>query len=622
MLSYTETVQYDDYVLLRSNMDKDLFTIIKNGGSVYISKRTIKHSKFVGKLYGATYSIDDKGNLEKIEKDQKIDIQGIANSYKEFLSTSGFENDHDSEGTVSTPIDKQPEKKESLASFIPPVGVRDNRNLVDTSTAQKLDEKAIAKMKQKGAHASIIVGALITESKTFEGKTEFSQEKYIKKKLNKHLHLVTILRPTISLMSTSFFEHKPEKIGYISPACLSLMLSLGNVGIDLFCKGSYLQADESIVIKDKDSTKTRSLFTEEPNFITEDYQRDSELMELKDGGKVCVVDECGGLLLAAVVQRMRGWLSQASLKADKKKKKGMSESEDENDTEMLLRSKGVVVHAHRNKSSNEGDRSTHIVCSKEEMSIVVPIPFYMFDLALSQDPQPCSCSHHSQTLLYAPLLIHSKRVKNSDKENQTSDIPTSLQTKADIQSDTSLLQSSSFQPSSSISTSSLTGDVTVLLLLKNSLQFFDSLLIATSNNPFPIFSLLFPFLAFSGSFAIYSPFLDPLSEIAAYLGRTKHAVQVELNSSFVRKWDIDEKKSHPMMEGEIRMGYVLSGVKVLGGISEQIEGIKNAKTIELGPQIDEQIEIPTKRKHSEIEESTPSTDCTEIKTKSKIVKKE
>ena len=67
----------------------------------------------------------------------------------------------------------------------PQPAIRDNRNLVDTSTAQRLDQTDIQRLKDSGAQASEIVGALITSSKTFKGKTAFSQEKYIKKKLQK-----------------------------------------------------------------------------------------------------------------------------------------------------------------------------------------------------------------------------------------------------------------------------------------------------------------------------------------------------------------------------------------------------------------------------------------------------
>lgn len=71
----------------------------------------------------------------------------------------------------------------------------DNRNLVDDNTAQTLTAQQIHEMKQKGASGRQIIDvlvdyreiahilqALIENSKTFQGKTAFSQQKYIKKK--------------------------------------------------------------------------------------------------------------------------------------------------------------------------------------------------------------------------------------------------------------------------------------------------------------------------------------------------------------------------------------------------------------------------------------------------------
>lgn len=84
------------------------------------------------------------------------------------------------------PLPEEDEEEDSVPQ------VRDNRNLVDTSTAQRLDNEDIANMKKKGAKAQEIVGALITQSKTFQGKTVFSQEKYVKKKLKKFILYLNI----------------------------------------------------------------------------------------------------------------------------------------------------------------------------------------------------------------------------------------------------------------------------------------------------------------------------------------------------------------------------------------------------------------------------------------------
>lgn len=62
----------------------------------------------------------------------------------------------------------------------------DNRNVVmgvDTQTI-KLDD--IEKLRESGSSAAEIVGTIIENSKTFAAKTEYSQDKYLRKKEKKY----------------------------------------------------------------------------------------------------------------------------------------------------------------------------------------------------------------------------------------------------------------------------------------------------------------------------------------------------------------------------------------------------------------------------------------------------
>lgn len=49
-------------------------------------------------------------------------------------------------------------------------------------------------------HGTDIIKALESGSSTFAGKTEFSQEKWLKKKAKKYLHYIVARRPTSSLI--------------------------------------------------------------------------------------------------------------------------------------------------------------------------------------------------------------------------------------------------------------------------------------------------------------------------------------------------------------------------------------------------------------------------------------
>lgn len=62
----------------------------------------------------------------------------------------------------------------------------DNRHLLDNGETQSLTHNDIAKLRQSGSSASEIVGTIIENSKSFNTKTEYSQDKYLRKKEKKY----------------------------------------------------------------------------------------------------------------------------------------------------------------------------------------------------------------------------------------------------------------------------------------------------------------------------------------------------------------------------------------------------------------------------------------------------
>lgn len=62
----------------------------------------------------------------------------------------------------------------------------DNRNLIDDGDQQKLKPDDILKLRESGSSASEIVGQIIENSKTFATKTEYSQDKYLRRKEKKY----------------------------------------------------------------------------------------------------------------------------------------------------------------------------------------------------------------------------------------------------------------------------------------------------------------------------------------------------------------------------------------------------------------------------------------------------
>lgn len=132
----------------------------------------------------------------------------------------------------------------------------DNRNIIDDGKSQKLTRDDIEALKEKGIKGQEIVQQLIENSTTFRDKTEFAQEKYIKKKKKKYEAHITILKPSTRILSVMYSAREPAKICQLRYDTLAQMLSQGNIHA---------------------------------------------------GSKVIVMETCAGLVLGAVMERMGGF---------------------------------------------------------------------------------------------------------------------------------------------------------------------------------------------------------------------------------------------------------------------------------------------------------------------------
>ncbi|XP_068628566.1 tRNA (adenine(58)-N(1))-methyltransferase non-catalytic subunit TRM6 isoform X2 [Battus philenor] len=108
----------------------------------------------------------------------------------------------------------------------------DNRNIVDNGLSQKLTAAEINELKSDALKASDIVETLITNSNTFHDKTEFSQEKYLRKKEKKYFEFIQILRPNLRLISEILYKLEPTKIQGIRIDTLSQIITLCNINSD------------------------------------------------------------------------------------------------------------------------------------------------------------------------------------------------------------------------------------------------------------------------------------------------------------------------------------------------------------------------------------------------------
>ncbi|KAI5841767.1 Gcd10p family-domain-containing protein [Morchella snyderi] len=133
--------------------------------------------------------------------------------------------------------------------------MRNNRQTVDDPAAQKMSWEEIEEAKKVGSGSGRdLVQKLLSSHTALHQKTPFSLQKYTLRKTKKFLRRFTVLPLTVSALNNYLLEVKePQKILDLRDETLGLMLSLGNVHY---------------------------------------------------GGRWLVVDETGGLLVAAVAERL------------------------------------------------------------------------------------------------------------------------------------------------------------------------------------------------------------------------------------------------------------------------------------------------------------------------------
>uniref|UniRef100_A0AAR2KC17 tRNA (adenine(58)-N(1))-methyltransferase non-catalytic subunit TRM6 n=1 Tax=Pygocentrus nattereri TaxID=42514 RepID=A0AAR2KC17_PYGNA len=105
----------------------------------------------------------------------------------------------------------------------------DNRHIVDDGKSQKLTRDDIESLKEQGLKGQEIIQQLIDNSTTFRDKTEFAQEKYIKKKKKKYESNVTVLKPTSRILAMMYHGREPGKVCHLRYDTLAQMLTIGNI---------------------------------------------------------------------------------------------------------------------------------------------------------------------------------------------------------------------------------------------------------------------------------------------------------------------------------------------------------------------------------------------------------
>lgn len=198
-----EYIRLDQYIIIRRQKHSKLHLLSEKCSTVVMGKDKIELDTVSGNRYGTSFKM--------------IPVKGRSRHF-----------------TLNV---CDPEECVSLSMLMKDVssGV-DNRNIHDDGRAQGLSSDNIRQLRDQGKSPKEIMNQLLEHSATFHIKTEFAQEKYLKKKEGKYFEYITIQQPTLRAICELFYNRDlPKTIG-LRIDIISQIIT----GINLQPDGSYL----------------------------------------------------------------------------------------------------------------------------------------------------------------------------------------------------------------------------------------------------------------------------------------------------------------------------------------------------------------------------------------------
>ncbi|KAF1336116.1 tRNA methyltransferase, partial [Globisporangium splendens] len=180
-----------DAVICQTSDGRQFFEVVNKDQTIRVGKKLTPLRPVIGSHYGAVFEVQDK---------------------KLALVDGGLFPD--------------PVAPETGDAFIP---TNNNKNYTDTNTAQKMSPTELRELRENGVSGKEIIQKLVENSETWDAKTEFSKQKYLKKKQQKYMPRVRFLKCTAESLCRTYRLKNPSKICNMREDSLGQMLVYGNI---------------------------------------------------------------------------------------------------------------------------------------------------------------------------------------------------------------------------------------------------------------------------------------------------------------------------------------------------------------------------------------------------------
>ena len=470
--SKEDVITVGKYVIVKKLSFKKIYKVAANG-SLMLGKDLVNMREIIGKRFWSTFEMVPL-------KEGKRSF-----SLKEATETESWDD---------------------LLTTLP--SGNDNRLIVDDGNSQKLSKDEIIRLQESGKTGKEIVGSLIENNKSFLDRTEYSQEKYLKKKEQKYIRYLTVCKPSISSLQDVYFKLDHNKIGNLRMDALAQLLSYSDVQSDglyiLYDSGSQGLPAAAMLNRIGASTEGRlinlhpgnvpqALIANAMNFPKEQAER---LVNVNIYSFLRLYHQGESAVLNNIVASRRprdNWSSKGKLKEGK-------------------------------AAENSGDNQTSQDSEAREKECL---------------------ERHS---------INSKEIIERDESSEELTKVT-LKRKIDECND---LESAEVVPLKK---------PRWLLETQNAVELVQNskargLAIVAREHPLNIATALLPFLGASRPFVIYHVYREPLQETYTMLKQRQNVINLRLFSNFLRSYQVLPDRTHPDILTSDTGGYLLTGYLV------------------------------------------------------------
>ncbi|KAL8727149.1 MAG: hypothetical protein Q9166_006245 [cf. Caloplaca sp. 2 TL-2023] len=531
-----EVIQPDIYVFLRLPSGSLTVHEIKPNTVISIGKYgNFQSNHLVGRPYHYTYEILDQ-------------VDSNTQSRLRIVPPSELYADIEDE-ELSTPADLEEEEqadndgREGRAQFevVDQKGevlLRTNRDIVDDARSQTMTMKEIEMLKAEGKRSGRdLIAKILDSHSALDQKTAFALAKYTLRKTKKYLRRFTVLPMDVpSLARWILIEKDASKIMEMREETLALIGSWSNIHFTPPQIGEHL--DESHSLRQ---------------------------------GRWLVIDETGGLLVAAAAEKLGILNRTATWKAEIP-----AQAIDDGDPQQGLKSVQDPESRPSIRKSNLAHSNTITLVHANSQPNLSLLRYFNFEAANPAPSHPLS--RHLKCLSWLQLLYPEDDNACTEPEVVSSEV----------------LQTWKSGKRSNYHRKRRRWERTVSTVFETRNGGFDGLVIASLVSAPTMLHHLVPLLRGAAQVVVYSPSIEPLVEIADYYSTTRRVAYLNdppapdtmptedfpVNPTLLlaptvqtvrcRPWQILPGRTHPLMTGKGGAeGYVFTATRVLpaeGGV--------------------------------------------------------